>query len=272
MTESHASERLLARYAAGDRLPGDGLWAIEAHLESCAECRGRLARHVGERSPELSALVADVWSGLETRLAATAPAPPRRRWVRWSAAWVAPALPAWIVMTVLVTLLGVLFDLLRPDSAAEVSLVLLVAPVLPVLGVAASWGRGTDPAYEITAATPRAGLQLVFRRTAAVLVVVIPVLLAAGWATGMTPWLWLLPCLAFTTGTLALGRALGMFRAVASLIAVWAGVIVAPTLAQDRVSFALRPEALPVWAAICVLGLAVVVLRRADFTLLTTRP
>ena len=148
----------------------------------------------------------------------------------------------------------------------------LVAPVLPVLGVAASWGRGTDPAYEITAATPRAGLQLVFRRTAAVLVVVIPVLLAAGWATGMTPWLWLLPCLAFTTGTLALGRALGMFRAVASLIAVWAGVIVAPTLAQDRVSFALRPEALPVWAAICALGLAVVVLRRADFTLLTTRP
>jgi len=67
------------------------------------------------------------------------------------------------------------------------------------------------------------------------------------------------------------GRLLGMFRAVALLIAAWAGVIVAPTLVLDRTSFALHPDALPLWAALCALGLAVVVLRRADFTLLTTR-
>ena len=60
------------------------------------------------------------------------------------------------------------------------SLLLLLAPVAPLLGVAAAWARGTDPAYELVAATPRAGLYLVLRRTLAVLVVVIPALTVAG--------------------------------------------------------------------------------------------
>lgn len=271
MTASHASEELIARYVGGDPdIAGDRLWALEAHLETCATCRAGVARAVGERAPELTALVGEVWSAVAERSAASAPAR-RRRWARWSAAWVAPALPPWILMTILVTLIGVLFDLVAVRQRGGVSLVLLAAPVLPVLGVAASWGRGVDPAYEVTIATPRAGTHLVFRRTLAVLVVVLPVLTAAGWAIGMAPALWLLPCLAFTVGTLALARLVGMFRAVTALIGVWAAVIVTPTVLLSRTSFALEPAAMPVWGAIFALGLAAVAARRADHFLPASR-
>ena len=66
----------------------------------------------------------------------------------------------WLAMVVGVTLVALLLDL-SDTGSGEVSLVLLLAPVLPVLGVAASWSRGLDPAYELTASVPRAGLYLV---------------------------------------------------------------------------------------------------------------
>ncbi|CAM5729862.1 hypothetical protein SHIRM173S_01344 [Streptomyces hirsutus] len=86
----------------------------------------------------------------------------------------------WLAMVVSVTLLALLLDL-GDTGSGEVSLVLLFAPVLPVLGVAASWSRGLDPAYELTASVPRAGLPLVLRRTASVLGVVVP---GRWWADG----------------------------------------------------------------------------------------
>lgn len=89
----------------------------------------------------------------------------------------------WLAMVLAVTLLALLLDLTELGSG-RVSLMLLLAPVLPVGGVAASWSRDLDPAYELTASTPRAGLQLVLRRTAAVLAVVIPTLLAGAGRRG----------------------------------------------------------------------------------------
>jgi hypothetical protein len=89
----------------------------------------------------------------------------------------------WLAMVGSVTLLALLLDLVDTASG-EVSLVLLLAPILPVLGVAASWSEGLDPSYELTASVPRAGLYLVLRRTASALAVVIPALLVGGWARG----------------------------------------------------------------------------------------
>jgi hypothetical protein len=140
--------------------------------------------------------------------------------------------------------------------------------VLPVLGVAASWARGLDPAYELTASVPRAGLQLVLRRTVAVLAVVVPALLVGGWATGVMVAQWLLPCLAFTSATLALGGVIGVTRAAVSLVVVWAAVIVAPTLADGRTAVALRTDGLPVWGLILALGLGVVIARRGAYSVL----
>ena len=46
----HASPDLLRRYADGDpTLTADVVWAVEVHLESCADCRARLATEATRR-------------------------------------------------------------------------------------------------------------------------------------------------------------------------------------------------------------------------------
>jgi hypothetical protein len=79
---------------------------------------------------------------------------------------------------------------------------------------------------------------------------------------------WLLPCLAFTSTTLALGGVIGVTRAAFVLAAVWAGVVVAPTLATSRTTFALQTDGLAVWGLILALGIGVVIARRGAYTLL----
>ncbi|MFG2988189.1 zf-HC2 domain-containing protein [Streptomyces sp. NPDC048257] len=265
MNVEHASARLIDGYARGDTdLVADEVWALEAHLEGCRTCRDRLSAAVTAGAPAVAALTEAVWSDLEHQLAAAVPAPPRRIRARLSA-WTTPAMTPWLAMVLAVTLLALLLDLVGPGSG-QVSLMVLLAPVLPVCGVAASWSRGLDPAYELTASTPRAGLQLVLRRTASVLVLVIPTLLAGGWATGIAAAQWLLPCLAFTSMTLALGGLIGVTRAALALVAVWAAVVVAPTLATSRTAAALQADGLPVWGLILALGVGVVIARRGVYT------
>lgn len=277
----HASTPIIDRYARGDDtdLAADQLWALEAHLEACRICRDRLAVAVSAQAPAVAALVGTVWADLEPRLAATAPVRRRRhRSVRLSS-WLTPTMVPWLAMVVSVTLLALLLDLAGGygygygfgSGSGEVSLVLLLAPVLPVLGVAASWSQGLDPAYELTASVPRAGLHLVLRRTASVLAVVVPALLVAGWATGVpgvTAAQWLLPCLAFTSTTLALGGVVGVTRAAVAVVVVWAGAVVTPTVAAHRATFALQAGGLPVWGLVLALGVGIVIARRGAYAVL----
>ncbi|MFB6890295.1 zf-HC2 domain-containing protein [Kitasatospora sp. NPDC056327] len=265
MSVEHASDRLVDGYARGGTgLAADEVWALEAHLEACRPCRDRLSAAVAAGAPAVTALTEAVWNGLAPQLAGTAPAPPGGRALRPAvrlSTWATPAMTPWLAMVPAVTLLALLLDLTGP-VADRVSLVLLLAPVLPVGGVALSWARGLDPAHELTAATPRAGLELVLRRTVAVLAAVLPALLAAGWATGVTAAQWLLPCLAFTSATLALGGLIGVTRAAAALALVWAGLVAAPTLAAGRTAAALRTDSLPLWGLVLALGAGVVIARR----------
>ncbi|WP_406095446.1 zf-HC2 domain-containing protein [Kitasatospora purpeofusca] len=278
MTVEHPSARLLAAYIddcapGGSTIAADELWAVEAHLETCPACRDRLSAAVGTvqpavgtAQPAVAALTAAVWSELEPQLAAVAPAPPRRLAARLST-WTTPAMTPWLAMVLVVTALALLLDRANdgPDPD-RISLLLVLAPVLPVGGVAAAWSRGLDPAYELTAATPRAGLPLLLRRTAAVLAVVLPALLLGGWATGVTAAQWLLPCLAFTSTTLALGALVGVTRAAVAVAAGWLALVVAPTLAAGRTAAVLRADGLPVWGVVLALGVAVVVARRGAWT------
>lgn len=258
MTPRHPGEQLLRRYARGDDdIAADELWAVESHLETCAPCRGRLA-------PEPIATA--VWADLAPLIDRTPQMPRAHAWRRRVHGWVSPVAGPWLAMILVVTAAAVALDQLGSAADGGVSLVLLIAPVLPVLGVAASWGRALDPAYEFAAATPRAGLPLVFRRTASVLAVVVPGLTAASLLTGVGLSRWLLPCLAFTAGTLALGALVGITRAAIALIAAWAAAIVVPTVAFNRTSAALDHAATPLWAGVLVLGLAVIIVRRMAFT------
>ncbi|MER6441054.1 zf-HC2 domain-containing protein [Streptomyces sp. NPDC001185] len=274
----HASARIIDGYARGGTdLAVDEVWAVEAHLESCRECRDRLSDTVAARVPGVAALVDSVWSVLEPQVAVITPMPHRRPWSGRLSRWMTPTMVPWLAMVMGVILLALLLDLLGGGSGAvshigagtgtgRVSVVLLLAPVLPVLGVAASWSRALDPAYELTASAPRAGLYLVLRRTASVLAVVVPALLIGGWATGVMVAQWLLPCLAFTAMTLALGGVVGVTRAAVALAVVWAALVVAPTVAAGHTSFVLQTGGLLAWGLVLVLGVGVVIARRGAYS------
>ena len=258
MSASHVPPTMLARYAAGatDAGPADSL-VVESHLESCAGCRDRLAAVMDERT---ASIVDRVRRQLDAAVPAS-PRMPRRRVPRGRLA--APATAARLAMTGLVVLTAVLLDL-----AKDTSLVLLLAPVAPLVAVAAAWSRGLDPAYEVVVASPRAGIDLVLRRTAGVLFVVIPALTVAGWLVGASPARWLLPCLAFTIGALALGDVIGLHRAATGLAAAWSLAVVAPSVVTARPTVLLSPDALPGWAAATVVVAAALALRRRGYTTL----
>ncbi|RLL67238.1 zf-HC2 domain-containing protein [Streptomyces sp. Z26] len=279
MSVEHASVRIIDGYARGGAdLAADEVWALESHLETCPTCRVRLSDAVATGAPDVVSLVDTVWSEVAPRLdpAATMRArrkaagvsvrlPARSRSALWR--WLTPAMAPWLAMAVAVTLTAYVLDTFD-DGIDDVSVLLLLAPVLPVLGVAASWSRGLDPAYELTAAAPRAGLELVLRRTASVLAVVVPAQLLVGGATGVSVAQWLLPCLAFTSATLALGGVVGVTRAAAALVVVWSAAVLAPTLATGRTAAALDADALPGWALLLTLGTGVVVARRGAYSVL----
>ncbi|GAA2975335.1 zf-HC2 domain-containing protein [Streptomyces lactacystinicus] len=275
MSREHASSQLIDDYARGDTtIPADTVWALEAHLETCAPCRSRLAASVATGVPGIAALVDTVRAGLEPQLDAAAAVAPRRHRPGWVSSWLTPVMTPWLAMTAVVTLLALLLDAVAPaERFGGSSLVSLIAPVLPLCGVAASWSSGLDPAHELTASTARAGLPLLLRRTTAVLVVVLPPLLLGGWLTGtMTAAQWLLPSLAFTSTALALGSVVGVTRAAVGLALAWGAVVLAPASLTGRVpsvlQLALQPDRLPLWGLLLALGAGAVIARRDAYSTL----
>jgi len=257
----HVAMALLERYAAG--APGigaDTLWAVEAHLESCGLCRDRLAQNV---SPATRSLLTSVQANLAVEMARS-PQMPNRRWGRRVAEWAPPGLWSRITMTVLVLAVALGLDLAHITTVP--SFLLLIAPIAPLLGVAAVWSAGVDPAHELVVASPRAGLYLVLRRTLAVLLVVIPMLAGAGAVVGTSPVRWLLPSLAFTLGALALGEVAGLHRAATGLVALWVAAVVAPSLITFAPTVLLEPSSLPVWAGLTAMVTVVLVVRRDAYT------
>src|SRR5262249_19798818 len=58
MSGEHASRRLIDDYARGDAtMAADTVWALEAHLETCAPCRSHLAASVATEVPDVAALL-----------------------------------------------------------------------------------------------------------------------------------------------------------------------------------------------------------------------
>ncbi|MEV7228121.1 zf-HC2 domain-containing protein [Polymorphospora sp. NPDC051019] len=253
---THPTPALISRYAAGaDGVDDATVWAVEAHLESCAACRALLTGAVDPGTRDLLDRVAD---GIAAGITA-GPAPAPRRRLRRTG--VAVRVLPWLAVAAGLVLAAVLFELTFHSLP---SLVLLVAPVAPLLPVAAAWSRRTDPAWELLATVPRAGLWLLLRRTLAVLAAVVPILAVAGWWTGHSPALWLLPCLAFTAGSLALGGLVRVDRAALALVALWSGAVVIPSLAGDRLPAVLSAGSWPGWVAVTVVLVAVVAFRAAD--------
>ncbi|MEU2614548.1 hypothetical protein ABZ570_23635 [Micromonospora sp. NPDC007271] len=263
---THPSLAAIAEYAGGGRgLDEATVWSIEVHLEDCAECRARLA---GSAAADTLALLDRVSAGLDREIAA-GPAPARRtrRWLAPRRRWLVAALLPWVTMTVAVLLCALGLNRLLPELP---SLVLLLAPVAPLPGVAAAWSRRLDPAGELIASTPAAGLTMLLRRTLVVLAVIVPALALLGTGTRTSLALMLLPCLAFTAGTIALGALIGVPRAAVGLGTLWALAVVVPTVITEDLPVVLRPGSAVLWALTAVVLVGVAMSRAGDFRRLTS--
>ncbi|MER5616172.1 zf-HC2 domain-containing protein [Streptomyces sp. NPDC002215] len=308
MPHWHVSEELAGRYAAGS-VPETDAWSVEKHVEACGGCAARLSAAVRAR-PEagaaldavragvLAAVVAEGVSEEEVSAGGASPREPARGVRRRSPGaatragrllWAAgPALRGpWLLALVLVAVGAVALAYGAGAGAGEAvrPLLLVVAPVLPLAGVALSYGRHADPMHEITAATPSGGVRLLLTRTAAVLAVSIPALTLAGAALPASAGrpgaaAWLLPGLAMTLAALALGSYVGCRTGATSVAVAWAATVVLPAFAASppasvaaaasAARYFAGPAAQAGWAAGALVCAALLAVRRRSFDHLET--
>jgi hypothetical protein len=262
----HVEPQLLLSYARGRSDLADS-FSVEAHVLGCAACRDQLAHLVDRGRLER------VWAGVED-----AARPPGRRPLE--AVLVQLGVPdhlaRLLVSTRSLTLSwigAVSVCLAFAVTAAQLSshglfVFLGVAPLLPLAGVAVTYGPGVDPAHEISLASPMRGFRLLMIRAAAVLVVTIGLAAVGASALPELGWLaaaWLLPSLALTALALALATYVQSLVAFWTVAAAWiAAVALAASESGNR--FAAFGE--PAQAGFVVVSLAaaaVVVLRREAF-------
>lgn len=230
MNRWHVGEETLVRYAQSrGRLSVDA--SVEAHLLSCGQCRARLARAVDVG--RLERLWGDVVErvdapgrGLVERLL-------RRAGMAESTARLLVATPtlraSWLLSMVVVLAFAVSAATASSGDERGTLLFLVVAPMLPVAGVAAAFRRGLDPTHEIGLAAPYSQLRLLLLRSAAVTAVTCPAALVAGLllpARALTAAAWLLPALALTSLTLVLSRRVDVVGSAVGVAAVWTAAVV----------------------------------------------
>ncbi|MEU1279098.1 zf-HC2 domain-containing protein [Streptomyces sp. NPDC005805] len=283
----HVDGRLAADYASGAITEPDA-WSLEKHIEACSGCAALVSEAVraGAAGPLLAELrgqllttATDQGRARRRRPLAARAATGRRRPAR-----ARPLLRAFgpgphrswagALLLVVAGALGLAYG---GASGSALPLLLLAAPLVPLLGVALSYGRHSDPMHEIAASTPSGGLRLLLTRTAAVLAVSLPLLTATGAVLpsgygGPGAAAWLLPGLALTSGALALSSYIGCRTAAAAVAAGWLGAVAAPVLAARPESAAERlapyldgPAVQGGWAAAALLCAALLTARRSSF-------
>ncbi|MCB0995208.1 MAG: hypothetical protein KDB21_08970 [Acidimicrobiales bacterium] len=152
---------------------------------------------------------------------------------------------------------------------------LLLAPLVPVLGVSLAYGPGADPAHEVTLAAPVRGVRLVLTRAAVVLLTATAVLTLVALLSEADAWVavaWLLPAVAVTSAALAAATVLQPRRAAAAAAVVWiVAVVVARSAANDPLA-AFGATGQLVALAVIPVALAIAIARRHRFDLLTVAP
>ncbi|WTC57378.1 zf-HC2 domain-containing protein [Streptomyces cellulosae] len=265
----HVPEDDLRAYARGG-LEAPALWSADTHLTACAHCRSVLA---GLGDPV--ALDAG-WERLDAELDAPRPGLLEslllRLGVRDHTARLLAATPAlrrsWLGAVSAVLLLTV-----AVTAGRRPTLFLALAPLLPLAGVALSYGPRMDPTYEMAVVAPMHGFRLLMIRTVAALTAGLGL---NGLATlalpgyGLLALSWLLPALALTATALALSARLGPVLAPALTGGGWAALLVTADAVRSGTHETLAPFTAAgqgVSAAVAVLAAGLLVLLRDRFDL-----
>jgi hypothetical protein len=269
MTEWHVADPQLEAFRDGS-IGRTHAASIEAHLVACARCRRALAAGAGAGALERRDRM---WTRITDEV--DRPGPNARFDSVWARSTVGspPLAGAAVVALLLVLVVPVLADAV--STRAGVAALLAFAPLAPLLGVVAAFRPSSDPAGEITLATPIATMRLVLVRTLVVTIASIPVgLLVAVLLPVRTLLLlgWVLPGLALCTVTLAVGTRVEIGRLAVSLALCWGVLVSLPAQEMHRVGITAalsdwvvnQPAAQIACALVALAGGIVLATRRDD--------
>ena len=260
----HVDQEVLHRYQEGtvDRVTAASL---ETHVTECQFCRGLLT--VDDEWLEQS------WTAVANRVEPSRPSLVERSLKAVGIpenvaplVAVSPALRISFVLAVaLVTVFAAVASTSNPDGESF-RIFLVVAPLLPVVGVAFAYGRLVDPAHELTIVAPIDSFRLLMLRAATVLTVSIGLGLIA-WPVVPAPVsfglsAWLFPALALTLTTLAVASRFETWLAGAMVGGGWVAVML---LAYTREIETFDAQAQIVYAGLIGLAAVVVALRRNSY-------
>ncbi|MDQ3661988.1 MAG: zf-HC2 domain-containing protein [Actinomycetota bacterium] len=228
----HLQVDILRSYANGDINPAQQ-FSVESHLLSCATCRSTVAGFTDRTA------LGRTWEVIAAEIAAPEPSTIERALLRLGisdhSARLVAATPSlrrsWLLAVSTVLALAVL---VANGATNGYLFFLAVAPLLPLAGIAAAYGPGIDPTYEIGVAAPMRSFRLLLIRSVAVLISTmglggIAALLLPGFDWSVAAWL--LPSLALVTASLALSTIVHPLRAAASVAGGWAVAVGAATWA-----------------------------------------
>ncbi|MGX1545301.1 anti-sigma factor family protein [Streptomyces adustus] len=267
-TTWHVPEDDLRAYTRGE-LAAPRLWSADTHLAACADCRALLARLAdpvvldagwerldaeldAPRRGFVESLMVRVGVADHTARLLTATPVLRRSWLA--------AVAAVLLMTVQAT------ATVSPGRSPTPFLAL--APLLPLAGVALSYGPVLDPTYEMGVVSPLHGFRLLLIRTVAVLTVGLGL---NGLATlalpdyGLRALAWLLPALALTATGLALTPRLGPVVAPVLVGGAWIGLLLAADASGDGTLAPFTAAGQGVAGAVAALGAGLLYLARDRF-------
>lgn len=276
MNLTHIDEQLLIGYCELSVTAATAS-AIEAHLMSCASCRAELA-DVASSAHDGLVNQQSVWDGVLDRVDRPTRSITERLLgvmrVRPDTAKLLATTPAlrlaWLAAVVFVAAFAVAAGRIDGDGPW---LLLVIAPLLPVAGVATAYGPALDPTHEIGVAAPLSGLRLTLLRTLAVIATTMPLLAVAALVAPGGGWAvfgWVLPSFALVAITLALSTALPPERAGVAVGVGWLValvVLIDPDQAGDFVdrSLIFSSSGQTTVAVVAAIGVAIVATRKTCF-------
>lgn len=249
--------------------------SVEQHVLRCAWCQGAVAAALAatpaaDDRPELRQAVPDldlVWSSVRDEVEVPAVSRLERLLSRLGLppgdAMLVAAAPALRGSWICAVALAVAFAVGGAVSAhnGSAGAFLMLAPLVPVVGVAVAFGPEAGPALEQESSAPYPLVRLILLRTAAVLLAALPVVVVGQLVFPQhVAWLWLLPALGFTAAVLGLSSWFGPWRPAAAIVLLW----LAATAAAARVSTVsavLAPRFLVLYTVLLLAGPVVLVVR-----------
>jgi len=236
----HADEAELRALADGVAGPALGA-SVESHLMRCGTCRARMNDLVDGDLLDL------VWTAIRETVEAPKPSVVERLLGRFGVSAESGRLLVAVPAMRGAWLIGATAALLFAGGAAlfasgfGLALFLLVAPLVPVMGVAAAYGGDADPSHELVVTTPYSAGRLLLLRTAAVLATSLPVAALVGLALPGPAWLavaWLIPGLAFVSLSLAAAPFVGATYSSGAVAATWSVIAIAVSKIGDPMDLA----------------------------------